>query len=288
MIIWTLAKATVSDAMRKKILQIFLVVAIGLIVISFTFSQSLSFSTREGASSNLLYIKAFGFCLMDIAGALISLVMGVQLIPQEIERRTIYTILAKPVKRYEFIIGKMLGAIMTLAINVALMGVVFIVTVMIKAYGSHANIVSVASGASNLAGGSGGAVGLFDINTLWGVIIIFLQFMVLSSVVIFFSVFFSYIVNFFLGVGVYVLGLLGSLTEALAKSDSGNGFVRGLYTVIHAVIPNFDKFNMMNSLLHPEGVGNMPKYILGVTLYSILYVLIMMLLSVFAFEKKEV
>ena len=59
---------------------------------------------------------------MAVAAWLISLVMGVSLIPQEIERRTIYTILAKPVKRYEFIIGKFLGAMLTLAINIGLMG----------------------------------------------------------------------------------------------------------------------------------------------------------------------
>ena len=287
MIIWTLAKATIADAMRKKVLQIFLVVAIGLIVISFTFSQTLSFSTREGSSADLMLVKSFGLGLMALAGALISLVMGVQLIPQEIERRTIYTILAKPVKRYEFIIGKFVGAILTLAINIGMMGVVFVATVMIKAHGSQAAAVSAASGAANLAG-AGQSVGLFDVNTLWGVVMIYLQFMVLSSVVLFFSVFFTPIVNFFMGMGVYVIGLMGSLTETLAKADGASAFIKGFYKVVHVIIPNFDKFNVTNTLLHPEGIANLPKYVTGVALYSIIYVLIMMLAAVIIFEKKEV
>lgn len=288
MIIWTLARATVADAMRKKVLQIFLVVAIGLIVISFTFSQTLSFSSREGSSADLMLIKSFGLGLMALAGALISLVMGVQLIPQEIERRTIYTILAKPVKRYEFIIGKFVGAILTLAINIALMGAVFIITVMIKAHGSQAAVVSAASGAANQAGQAVQSIGLFDVNTLWGVLMIFLQFMVLSSVVLFFSVFFTPIVNFFMGMGVYVIGLMGSLTDTLAKADGASVFIKGFYKVVHVIIPNFDKFNVTNTLLHPEGIANLPKYVTGVALYSIIYVLIMMLAAVVIFEKKEV
>lgn len=161
MIIWSIAKTTVGDALRKKVLQIFLVVAIGLIIISLSFSQALAFSTREGASSNIMPIKSFGLGLMAIAAWLITLVLGVSLIPQEIERRTIYTILAKPVKRYEFIIGKFLGAILTLAINVGLMGLVFIAIVVIKAWGAAP---SVPSGIGSIEGSQIQRIGIFDWN----------------------------------------------------------------------------------------------------------------------------
>lgn len=291
MIAWTIAKATVGDALRKKILQIFLIVAIGLIVITLSFSGTLSFSNREGASTDIMMIKSFGLGLMALAGWLISLVMGVSLIPQEIERRTIYTILSKPVKRYEFIIGKFIGASLTLAICVGLMGVVFIGVVVAKAWGAQG--ASAVSAAAASAGGIEGAgrtpMHLFDANMLWGVVMIYLQFMVLSSVVLLFSVIMTPTVNFFMGLGVYIVGVMASMTETFAKSEQAGVVVRNLYKVIHTVIPNFDKFNVTNTLLHPEAhIANVAKYTGQVTLYALLYALLMMTIAVIIFEKKEV
>ncbi|MHB9038564.1 MAG: ABC transporter permease [Armatimonadota bacterium] len=286
MIIWSIAKTTVGDAMRKKVLQIFLVVAIGLIIISFSFSQTLSFSTKEGASTDIMLIKSFGLGLMAMAGWLISLVMGVSLIPQEIERRTIYTILAKPVKRYEFIVGKFLGAMLTLALCVAFMGIVFIGVVMIKAHGAS---LSAASSTADIANAGMQKVQIFDINMLWGVVMIYLQFMVLSAVVLLFSVFLTPTVNFFMGLGVYIIGVMASMTETLAKSESMNIILKTFYKIVHACIPNFDKFNVTNTLLHPEAhIANVTKYTGQVALYAVFYALLMMMLAVIIFEKKEV
>jgi ABC-type transport system involved in multi-copper enzyme maturation permease subunit len=133
MIIWAIARTTIGDALRKKVLQVFLVVAIGLIVLSLSFSQTLTFSSRNGVSADFMLLKSFGLGMMALAGIFISLILGVSLIPQEFERRTIYTILAKPVKRYEFICGKFVGALGTLGITTGLMGLAFILTIVAKA-----------------------------------------------------------------------------------------------------------------------------------------------------------
>jgi len=286
-IIWSIAKTTVGDALRKKVLQIFLVVAIGLIIISLSFSQTLSFSTRAGSSSDIMLVKSFGLGLMAVAAWLITLVMGVSLIPQEIERRTIYTILAKPVKRYEFIVGKYLGAVLTLAINIALMGVVFIAVCVFKAIGAEQPLASEQSGIPVVGMQQ---VGIFDWNTVWGIIMIYLQFLVLSSVVLLFSVFLTPTVNFFMGLGVYIVGVMASLTETLASPETNMHYLlKGFYRVIHTVIPNFDKFNVTNTLLHPEThITSMGKYTGIVTLYALFYALLMMLLAVIIFRKKEV
>ena len=289
MIIWSIATTTIGDAMRKKVLQIFLVVTIGLIVLSLSFSETLSFSTRQGPSSDLMYLKSFGLGLMAIAGMFISLVLGVSLIPQEIEQRTIYTILAKPVKRYEFIIGKLLGAILTLAISIGLMGIVFVATVMIKAYGAGQSTASALAAASGIDPSSVSAVQVFDANTVLGVVMIFLQFMVLSSVVVLFSVFLTPTVNFFMGAGVYAIGIMGSVTETLATAKDANAFVNCFYKVVHTVIPNFDYFNTTNQLLHPETqVTNLWKHTGLVSVYALLYALAAMTLAIILFQRKEV
>jgi ABC-type transport system involved in multi-copper enzyme maturation permease subunit len=275
--------------MRKKVLQIFLVVTLGLIALSLSFSQTLSFSTQQGASTDLMMLKSFGLGLIAIAGMFISLVLGVSLIPQEIERRTIYTILAKPVKRYEFIIGKLLGAILTLAINIGLMGLVFVLTVMIKAWGAEQPAATVTSELGRQMAQPSTKIQVFDANTILGIVMIYLQFVVLSSVVILFSVFLTPTVNFFMGAGVYAVGIMASVTETLSTTKEANALVTGLYKVIHAVIPNFDKFNITNQLVHPESqAGNIWKYTGDVALYALLYALVMATLAVIIFERKEV
>lgn len=284
MIIWTIAKTTVGDAMRRKVLQVFLVIAVALIIMSLSFSQNLSFSGKEGSAVDLMLIKSFGLGLMAIAGSLMAIVMGVSLIPLEIERKTIYTILSKPVKRYEFIIGKFLGAIMTLGLNILLMGIVFVIAVTMKAKG----VQVAASAASGLKEGAAG-VQIFDVNTLLGVVMIFLQFMVLSAVVMMFSTFLTQTVNFFVGAGVYILGVMSTVIQTLASSHDSGKAAQLLYKAIHTIVPNFDKFNVTNTLLHPETtINSLPRYTLEVAMYAIVYTLIMAIIAVLVFEKKEV
>jgi ABC-type transport system involved in multi-copper enzyme maturation permease subunit len=286
MIIWAIAKTTMGDALRKKILQVFLVVAIGLIVMSFSFSSLSGFSTRSGAGTDLLLVKSFGMGLIALVGALMSLVMGVSLIPQEIERRTIYTVLSKPVKRYEFIIGKYLGATLTLAVNIFLMGIVFLVAVTLKAHWAVESLTATLPEMELKVSD----VQVFDVKSVLGVVMIFLQFTVLSSVVLFFSVFLTPTVNFFMGMGVYVIGLLSTVTKTIAEAGE-QGLttpVIFLYKVLHIVMPNFDKYNITNSLLHSSEITNLTKYTIGMIIYSLIYSLVMMLLAIITFERKEV
>lgn len=289
MIIWAIARTTVGDALRKKVLQVFLVVAIGLIVLSLSFSQTLEFSSRNGLSADFMLLKSFGLGMMALAGIFISLILGVSLIPQEFERRTIYTILAKPVKRYEFVSGKFLGALMTLGITTGLMGLTFILTIVAKAV--VAQHLPASTVAALQTGTSMGAdkVAIFDWNMLWGVILVYLQFMVLSSIVLLFSLVFTSTVNFFMGAAVYMVGFMSTMVQSLGNAGGANVFLQGFFKTVYYILPRFDEFNIPNQLLHPETqVTNMGMYTLGMTLYALLFTLVTLVLSILIFERKEV
>ena len=287
MIIWAIAKTTVGDALRKKVLQVFMVVAIGLIVLSLSFSQTLSFSSQRGGSADLMLLKSFGLGMMALAGIFISLILGVSLIPQEFERRTIYTILAKPVKRYEFITGKFVGALLTLGITTGLMGLTFIITVVAKAIGAHQLAASPTVGQIQGAGET--SVAIFDANMIWGVVLVYLQFMVLSSIVLLFSLIFTTTVNFFMGAAVYVIGFMSTVVTSLGGAEGANNFQRAFFTTIYYVLPRFDEFNIPNQLLHPETqVDNMAFYTLKMALYGLLFVSVTLVAAILIFERKEV
>ncbi|MFQ3549104.1 MAG: ABC transporter permease [Armatimonadota bacterium] len=287
MVIWAIAKTTLGDAMRKKVLQIFLVVAIGLIVLSYTFSGTLAFSTRGGGEVDLRMVKNFGLGMMWLAGLLITLVMGVSIIPTEVERRTIYTILSKPVNRYEFIIGKFIGAALTLGLNIGLMGIVFIIMVAIKAAGIQPKLPE-GMNPQQMGEIAKSTVSLFDINMVYGVILTYLQFLVLSSIVLLFSIFLTPTVNFFMGGGIYIVGLFASLTETIARSEQAGVYRTALYRIIHLVVPNFDKYQVTNSLVYPNPIADPGMYTIQILGYSLMYSLIMMVIAVILFERKEV
>ena len=287
MIIWAIAKTTVGDALRKKILQVFLVVAIGLIVLSLSFSQTLSFSSQRGASADFMLLKSFGLWMMALAGIFISLILVVTLIPQEFERRTIYTILAKPVKRYEFITGKFLGALLTLAIATGLMGLTFIATIVFKAIGAQQMAMSPTTGA--MPGVGVDSVAIFDWNMVWGVILIYLQFMVLSSIVLLFSLIFTTTVNFFMGAAVYAIGFMSTVVNSLGGAERASGLQQVFFKTLSFVLPQFDQFNIPNQLLHPETqVANLGIWTLKMTLYALLYVSLTLVAAILIFERKEV
>lgn len=287
MIIWAIARTTVGDALRKKILQVFLVVAIGLIVLSLSFSQTLSFSSQRGASSDFMLLKSFGLGMMALAGIFISLILGVTLIPQEFERRTIYTILAKPVKRYEFITGKFLGALMTLGIATGLMGATFIITIVLKAIGAQQAAASPTLG--HVLGASAEKVALFDWNMVWAVILVYLQFMVLSSIVLLFSLIFTQTVNFFMGAAVYAVGFMSTVVISLGGAEGASSALRFFYKAVSYLLPRFDQFNIPNQLLHPETqVTNMGAYTGMMALYGLLYTLLALVVAILIFERKEV
>ena len=184
---------------------------------------------------------------------------------------------------FRSIIGKFLGAILTLAINIGLMGIVFIIVVVAKAWGSEI------PAASEIPGALPQKMGVFDANMVWGIVMIYLQFLVLSSVVLMFSTFVTPTVNFFMGLGVYIVGVLGSVTQTIMSSEAASPLLRGIYWVLHYAIPNFDSFNVTNTLLHPEThITNIAAYTGKIGLYGLLYALLMMTIAVIIFQRKEV
>ncbi len=261
--ILTLASGTFGEAMRRKILNVFLFVAIAMIVLFFAFA---SFTPN----SDMTITMATGLGIISLAGVFISIILGINLIPNEIDKRTIYTILSKPVKRHEFLIGKFLGGLATVFVNIFLMGVLFVVGVALFKDPHHAI--------------------RFDI--LQGVTMIFFQMMLLNALAVMFSVFTTPFVNFFLSFAVYIMGSMSAVTEALGE-DSSNGkrslVVQWVFKAIHFLVPNFANFNVQNPIIHPEVViQNMGKYMATNILYALIYSTIMLLIAILIFDRREV
>lgn len=255
--IWIIANGTFGEAMRRKILNVFLFVAIAMIVMGFAFS---SFNPSE----ELVIVRSLGLGIISLAGIFISVILGINLIPNEIERRTIYTILSKPVQRYEFLLGKLFGGLLTVLANIVLMGAVFFLLVSFKE--GHANVA-----------------------ILKGILMTFFQLVLLTSIAVFFSSFLTPFVNFFLTFAVFLLGSMSSVIESLATQNGQKNVISvAFFKFVHSVLPNFGNFNIENPIIHPDiVVTNEAHYILTTIAYAIVYSCVVLTLAVIIFDRRE-
>jgi ABC-type transport system involved in multi-copper enzyme maturation permease subunit len=126
--VWIIAANTLTEAVRQKVFNFFLI--IGLIFIA-----SASFFAQFTFGEQLKFIKDTCLGVISVISTLIAIVGTAQLLPNEVENRTIYTILAKPVRRIEFLLGKFLGSLSLLGISVAAMCLLFGAVLFIKEQG---------------------------------------------------------------------------------------------------------------------------------------------------------
>src|SRR6266699_544065 len=110
---------TVTELTRQKVFYILLIFALVLI-------GSSVFMARFSFQQEFQMLKDVSLGAMSIFSSLLAIVATARLIPQDIEDRTIYTILAKPVPRLEYLLGKLAGVLLLLAISTVVSGAAFL------------------------------------------------------------------------------------------------------------------------------------------------------------------
>jgi ABC-type transport system involved in multi-copper enzyme maturation permease subunit len=260
--VWSIARNAVAEAIRRKVIVAFMVAAMILILISLVLA---SFSPRE----EITMIKSFSFFVITIVGFLVTLILSIQAVPQELDKRTIYTILSKPVKRSEYIFGKFLGAAITLLIMVAIMGCTLAVMVMSK--------------------------GMFDqvLPVLAVAFATYLMLLILCAVGIMFSVIVSPFLNFVIVLVLFLFGLLSGSISSMANNPQSSAVTRAILKGIQWVMPNLGSFSsIQQDIIHPEAKIaeqlNWAWYMSSLTVYAVCYAAILVFLAIYWFERKEV
>src|SRR5205085_1868319 len=236
---------------------ILLIVAVGMIALG----PSVGFlSPRESS----VILRSMGLAVILIAGLLITILSGIQVIPIEIERRTIYTVLSKPVQRFEFVLGKFLGGLSTVFVMILAMGIVFLGVLYIQESPHH-----------------------IAIDMMKGVIMTFFQMMLLGAMAIFFSTFATPVVNFFMSFGIFMVGNMSVVTESLTKNQ--NPLTKVVANIVHFLLPNFGNFNIQNKLIHPDvTLTNENVFILQNVVYAVVYSSVLLILAILVFDRREV
>jgi ABC-type transport system involved in multi-copper enzyme maturation permease subunit len=251
----------VGEAIRRKVLLIILL--IGLV---FLFAAP-GLSVLSARAENTV-LKSFMLFTIQATGAAIAIVLTVYMIPNEVERRTIYTILSKPVQRWQFLVGKYLGAVAALAIMMGLMSIV-LVGVFVIQQGVNATAVA---------------------DLLMGPLMYFVQMSLLAAVAIFVSTFAPPLVNFFLSGGIFLLGTLFNPFFTSIQDNPGTPAVAKVFaTIVNAILPNFASYNVQNPLINAgQQIQNAQIYYIQTIGYGLAYIAGLLIAGIVVFDRREV
>jgi ABC-type transport system involved in multi-copper enzyme maturation permease subunit len=246
-----IALNTFREAVRDRVL--YLLVAFALLVI---LASRLLAMVTVGNEDKI--VKDLGLSAISLFGVGIAVFVGVSLVFKEIERRTVYTLLAQPVARWHFVLAKFAGLLAVLCVHVALM---------------YATLVGVLSIRHESAAGLGPAVWLI---------------LVELAIVTAFALLFSSVTNPILSAvwtsAIYVSGHL-SWSLRLLGQRVPDGAARWLCDAVYWLLPNFDRLDRKAEAVHHLALP--PGFVLWSTLYGACYTALVLGLACAAFERRE-
>jgi ABC-type transport system involved in multi-copper enzyme maturation permease subunit len=199
---------------------------------------------------------------MLVFGALMAIFIGVGLVYKEIDKRTIYNLLSKPVYRHELVTGKYLGLCMTLLVNLLVMMI-----------GAEVALLYVNHGFTNLM-----------VTTLAAGYLIYLELALLVAVALMFSCFTTPLLATLFSFAIYVIGHFSPDLKVAAKM-AGSSLVRAMLTGLYYLIPNLSNFGYITEASHGKTVPL--RMALMATVYSVIYIAILLSASVLIFQRRN-
>ena len=253
------------ESVRDKVLYNLVLFAVLLIVASLLIGQLT-------AGQDVKIIKDLGLAATQVFGLFIAVFIGIGLVSKEVERRSIYSLLAKPVRRHELILGKYAGLVLTLAVNIAVMAVALFAVL-----GYMSWVESEEFRQSWEASATDPAI-------LRAFFLIFAQLMLVTAIALFFSTFSSPILSAVLTLGLFVVGHFNADLrnfENVVDSRAAVYLARAAYYVV----PNLEPFDVRAEVVHaqPVSIG----YMALTTGYAVTYIAALLLAAMFIFSRRD-
>ncbi len=193
-----------------------------------------------------LIVVNLGLTAVSLFGVVIAIFIGIGLVSKEIEKRTLYTVLSRPVRRWEFIVGKFFGLAGTLVVNTFFMG--------IGVFGALLYVAHKFSGCGRIA-------------ILIALYFIVLQFLIICALALLFSSFSSPLLSAIFAFSLFIIGSFADdlrgfagLTHGIAAMDRDRGGVSSTKLL---------RFNVITTVAHQQTIGS--QLILQNTLYALFY-----------------
>ena len=251
--VFAIALNTSREAIRNKVLYSILLFACLVTGTSAAFGWA-------SIGDTIKFVKDFSLFSTSLFGVVATVVLGVSLLNKELDKRTIYNILSKPVARWQFLVGKFFGLLATLAVMMALMAAALLTLL----YALESRI---------------------DWQIVPAVAITLLELGILSGVAIFFS---SIVVTPTLAglftAATFIAGRSAPMLGYLMTPDQPTT-VRYIARGLHAVLPHLNQFYIADRTAY--GLTLPPAYYVHATIYAAAYTALLLLISVAIFQRRE-
>ena len=303
--IWAIALNTFREAVRDRVL--YGVVGFGALVQLFALALG-ELALNEQAR----VVRDVGIATVSLFSVIAAVFLGSSLLYKEIERKTLYVILPKPIRRDQFLLGKYVGIVLTVAVFIALMGglqywlqafeteqqpiatlalplVVGGVSGLVLWKAKDATSVMPALAVLVLALGAGlaFACGSEVAPVAWSLALILGEVVLLASVALFFSSFSTPFLTGAFTVGVWLLGRSAGEMASMQSSVLPES-VRSLLHGLAWVVPNFHLFVPNHRMLSGLVEGQTPSSFVGIALlYGVLYAGVLLAAGAAVFRKRD-
>jgi ABC-type transport system involved in multi-copper enzyme maturation permease subunit len=249
-----IASNTFREAVRDRVLY-------NLIAFALLLTGAAIFVGQISIEIERLVVVNLGLTAVSLFGVVIAIFIGIGLVSKEIEKRTLYTVLSRPVRRWEFIVGKFFGLAGTLAVNTFFMAI-----------GVFAALFYVAR-----------KFEAADASILVALYFIILEFLIICSLALLFSSFSSPLLSAVFAFSLYVIGSFADDLRGFAGMT--HGATRWIAAGTAYLVPNFSTFNVISSVAHQQPVS--PQLILQNTLYALFYTAMALSGAILIFERRN-
>ncbi len=247
-----IAKYTVLELVKGKILLASLLLGLGIVFISFL-PSSLAYGTPEKVALDI------GMGILSLSSVGIAIFLGSSLVSTEIENRTVYIILTRPVSRSSFILGKIWGLLVVLVLNGLILSSLTLGFYLFFS-GNYSPLI------------------------LWNVFFTLLESAFCLMIVVFFSLVTNKIAAVIWSLALYFLGHTLPATLEI-NSVKNNPLLYKVLEVTSSIVPNFSKINIKDFLIYKETLE--PSFLWGASAYALVYIAFIALGATLIFQKKD-
>src|SRR5712691_6909912 len=274
---------TLTELTRLKVFYFLLIFAL-LLIGSSIFMAQLTFQQE------FQILKDVSLGAMSIFTSLLAIVATARLIPQDIEDRTVYTILAKPVPRFEYLLGKIAGVLLLLAISTFVMGAAFLLVLYVREQAIlHATLRHMSGAPGEQVDDAVRAIrsSALNIDIFPGIVIIYVKACLLAALTLFVSTFattniFTIVVMAF----IYFIGHLQATAREYWLQEHSSGWITRVLLAVGALLfPDLQAFNLVDDIV--AGTAISLTLFFKTAVLGIFYTTIYILLAAFVFYGKE-
>jgi ABC-type transport system involved in multi-copper enzyme maturation permease subunit len=253
------------ESVRDKVLYNLVAFAVLLIGASYLIGQLT-------AGQDVKIIKDLGLAATSVFGLFIAIFIGIGLVSKEVEKRSIYSLLSKPINRPQLVIGKYAGLLLTLAVNLSVMAVALYAVLAFMSWGLPAAAVKAWDRPA------------LDPSMLRAFVLTFDELAIVTAIALFFSTFSTPLLSAALTFGFFVAGRfsadLRNFDQAV-DSRLAAGIARALYWVL----PNLGSFDVRAQVVHGQPVTT--SYVALMSGYGLLYIAAVVTAAALVFSKRD-